>query len=112
MTDDGDRDLRAQFRTLRRDTEVGAPAFSAAMSAVQRRRRRAERARRQVAAIGVGAAAAVALLAVLGPHRKPAVLVDLAASHWEAPTDFLLRAPGTELLRRIPTFTLEGRLLP
>ena len=112
MTTDGDHELRAQFQALRRDTELGAPVFGTTMSGVPERRRRAARARHQVAAIALGAAVAVALLAVLGPHRKAAVLVDLAAAHWEAPTDFLLRAPGAELLRTMPTFTLEGRLLP
>jgi len=38
--------------------------------------------------------------------------VSLAAARWEAPTDFLLRTPGAELLRMLPTFTTEGRLLP
>jgi hypothetical protein len=112
MTDDGDRDLRAQFGTLRHTTELGAPAFAATMSGVPERRRRAARTRRRVAAIAVGAGAAVLLLAVLAPHHKRAVLMDLATTHWEAPTDFLLRAPGAELLRTVPTFTLEGRLEP
>jgi hypothetical protein len=49
---------------------------------------------------------------VLAPHRKRAALVDLASVRWEAPTDFLLRTPGTELLRTVPTFTLEGSLEP
>lgn len=112
MTLDSDHDLRAQFQALRRDLELAAPGFDATMSGVPRRRSRAARARRQVAAIALAGAAAVAILAVLGPHRKATVLVDLAAAHWEAPTDFLLRAPGAELLRTIPTFTLEGGLLP
>ncbi len=106
MTTDGDHELRAQFQALRRDTELGAPVFGTTMSGVP------ARARHQIAAISVGAAAAVALFAVLGPHRKAAVLVDSAAAHWEAPTDFLLRAPGAELLRSIPTFTFEARPLP
>lgn len=112
MTLDSDHDLRAQFQALRRELELGAPGFDATMSGVPRRRWRAARARRRVAAIALGATAAVVLLAVLGPHRKATLMVDLAAAHWEAPTDFLLRAPGAELLRTIPTFTLEGRLLP
>ncbi len=112
MTLDSDHDLRARFQALRRDTELAAPVFDATMSGVPRRRSRAARARRRVAAIAFGATAAAALLVVLGPHRKATVLVDLAAAHWEAPTDFLLRAPGAELLRTVPTFTLEGRLLP
>ncbi len=112
MTRHSDDELRAQFQALRRDTELGAPVFGATMSGVPRQRRRAARARRRVAAIALGAATGVALLAVFGPHRRTTVLVDLAAARWEAPTDFLLRAPGAELLRTTPTFTLEGRLLP
>jgi hypothetical protein len=112
MTNDGERDLRSQFQALRRDTALGTPAFGATLSGVTERRRRAARARRQVAAIALGATAAVLLFAVLAPHHKRAALVDLASVRWEAPTDFLLRTPGTELLRTVPTFTLEGRLEP
>src|SRR5260370_27670270 len=112
MTRHSDDELRAQFQALRRDTELGAPVFGATMSGVPRQRRRAARARRRVAAIALGAATAVALLAVFGPHRKTTVLVDLAAARWEAPTDFLLRAPSAELLPPPPTLPPEERLLP
>jgi len=41
---------------------------------------------------------------------KRVALVDLATTHWEAPTDFLLRTPGAELLRTVPRFTTGGRI--
>jgi hypothetical protein len=111
MTDDTDRDLHEVFQVLRRATE--APAFRGTVASLARRRARVARLRRSV--VGVAVAAAAAALVIFGlirPQGRRAVLVDLAAAHWEAPTDFLLRTPGAELLRTIPTFTSEGRLLP
>jgi hypothetical protein len=112
MTDDSDRDLHAAFQTLRRATE--APAFRGTLDGLARRRARAARLRRRVVGVGFAAAAAAALVifGLVRPQGRRAVLVDLAAAQWEAPTDFLLRTPGAELLRTIPTFTSEGRLLP
>src|SRR5260370_41672464 len=112
MTRHSDDELRAQFQALRRDTELGAPVFGATMSGVPGQRRRAARARRRGAAIALGAATGVALLAVFGPHRPTTVLADLAAARWETPTDFPLPAPGAEPLRTTPPFTLEGRRVP
>src|SRR5439155_1510621 len=72
----------------------------------------AVRRRGRVAGLAVAAAAALLLFAVLRPGGRRKVLVDLDAARWEAPTDFLLRTPGAELLRAVPRLILEGRLLP
>jgi hypothetical protein len=111
MTDDTDRDLHEAFDALRRATQ--APAFSGTLDGLARHQPRAARLRRSV--VGVAVAAVVAAVLVFGLIRsrgRPPSLVDLASAHWEAPTDFLLRTPGAELLRTMPTLTSEGRLLP
>lgn len=116
MTDEIDRDLREQFHALRREAGAGTPEFGFTVTAVARRRQRARRLRRRVSVIAAAAALVLVLFAVRGPRGpdgKRAVLVSLPARRWEAPTDFLLRTPGAELLRTIPTFiTTEGRPLP
>ncbi len=110
MTDGTDRELYEQFHALRREAAAGAPEFRATLARLARRHERNARLGRRVA-IAVAVAAALVLFAV-GRPRKQAIFVDLAAVRWEGPTDFLLRAPGAELLRTIPTFTPQGRLLP
>ncbi len=113
MTDETDRELREQFHALRGDAGAGAPAFGDTVAAVARRRERVRRLRRRVSVVSAAAATVVVLFAVRAPGGKQAVPVNLASQGWEAPTDFLLRTPGAELLRTIPTFiTIEGRLLP
>lgn len=112
MTDDGERQLHEQFRALRHQAGAGAPEFRDVLASLKRRRERAGQLRGRVAGLAIAAAAAFVLFAVLRSGGKRAVLVDLAAARWEAPTDFLLRTPGAELLRAVPRLTSEGRLLP
>ncbi|OLB17020.1 MAG: hypothetical protein AUI99_06200 [Gemmatimonadetes bacterium 13_1_40CM_3_69_22] len=117
MTDDTEQRLQQQFRALRGEVGVGGgtPRFHDTIAGLATRRERAAQVRRRSWEVAGGialAAAAVALLAVLRPGGTRALPVSLAAARWEAPTDFLLRTPGAELLRMLPTFTTEGRLLP
>lgn len=116
MSDETDRELRERFHALRREAGGGTPAFGSTVAALAGRRQRARRLRRWVSVIAASAATAIVLFVVRGPggpDGKRAVLVNLAARRWEAPTDFLLRTPGAELLRTIPTFiTPEGRFVP
>jgi hypothetical protein len=112
MNDDNDRDLHEAFQTLRRATK--AEEFRGTLAGLARRRSRAARLRRSVLGVAVAAAvvAALVIFGLIRPREQRGALVDLATAHWEGPTDFLLRTPGAELLRTIPTFTSEGRLLP
>jgi len=112
MTDDGERQLHEQFRVLRHHAGAGAPEFRDVVAGLVWRRESAGRRRGRVAGLAVAAAAALLLFAVLRPGGRRMVLVDLDAARWEAPTDFLLRTPGAELLRAVPRLILEGRLLP
>ncbi len=104
MNRDHDSDLRDRFAQLRRDDEAGAPAFRATLD------RGAARARRRPAGprpatVALGAAAVLAAIALGGllfrPSRAP-VELDLAATKWRGPTDFLLQLPGDDALRTVP----------
>lgn len=110
MTDD--RALREQFAALRHTTGAGAPSFRSTLAEAARRRRPGTRLRYPVA-VTLGAASVAALaLAVAHSGGRRETLVDLTVVRWKAPTDFLLRTPGDELLRTMPAFTTEGRFVP
>jgi hypothetical protein len=111
MTDENDRDLLQAFHALRRETAPGAPGFRATLSGLAARRDRRARARRRLTIIG--ALVGLVLLVLAGPFADRTRPVRLhVAARWEAPTDFLLRTPGAELLRTVPTFTINGRIIP
>ncbi len=98
-----DRHLRKAFEALRRDAAAGTPPFDATVAAA--RARRAAMPGRRVLALA--AAVVVAVVAVAVVSRRPdrdgvPVEVDLATVRWRAPTDFLLKLPGDELLRSVP----------
>ncbi len=112
MTDDADRSLYEQYHVLRREAGAGTPEFRDILAGLARRRERVARQRRRVTVLAVAAFATLVLLGVVRPNGQRAALVDLAAARWEAPTDFLLRTPGAELLRTVPTFTTDGRIMP
>ncbi len=112
MTDDTDRELRERFHTLRGDVGRGAPAFSATLSSLARLRRSRSGLRHSMAAIAAAASVGLVVFAVAHSGARRAPLVGLAVVRWEGPTDFLLETPGAELLRTVPEFTMEGRLLP
>jgi hypothetical protein len=90
---DDDRDLRDAFARLREAERHSVPRF-----AVQRARRSPARL----------AFALIALLLIVGgafiarrkPHDVPETTVTI--STWRAPTDFLLKTPGRELLDSTP----------
>ncbi len=114
MIEERDGALHEAFRALRRAAEAAAPDFRDTLAGLARRRATVARARRRFGMLAVAAAAVV--LAVLGVTRfgglgSRAAIVDLASTRWEAPTDFLLRTPGAELLRAVPTFTTDVRSL-
>ena len=90
-------ELRERFAGLRREERAGVPAFRRTVTAA-----RARPSRRR---LGFAAAAMLALVALVvtltvrNRHRDP---VDLAGVRVHAPTDFLLKLPGAELLRTVP----------
>jgi len=94
MNDDG---LRALFAAARRRDAARAPGFADTLAVP---RRRPSRARVPLALAAAAVAVVVAAVWLLRP--APEFPIDLAATRWEAPTDFLLRTPGAELLRSVP----------
>ncbi|HEX4575287.1 MAG TPA: hypothetical protein VH158_09160 [Gemmatimonadales bacterium] len=112
MTDESDRGLHEQFQALRREAARGTPAFGAMLAAGAAHRAPPARTRRRVVGITVALAAILVLGTLVRRSGHRAAPVGLVTARWEAPTDFLLRAPGAELLRTVPTFTLNERLLP
>jgi hypothetical protein len=113
-----DAEIREQYRRLRQqDERLGRP-LDTFLPAVRRQPRR-QPYRRQAAGRGplrqlgprlAAAAVALALAAGFGalhwlrprpaPPSEEAVIARL--SHWRAPTDSLLHAPGDPLLRGVP----------
>jgi len=105
MIEHDDRDLRKRFEALRREATAGTPPFQATVTAARARRETAAPPRRR--ALGLAAAAVVALVAIaLISTRRHGdgvrVAIDLTTVRWRAPTDFLLTLPGDELLRSVP----------
>jgi hypothetical protein len=101
--EDDDTDLRDAFAALREADAAQAPPFR-----VPRAEGRAPRGHRLVPWLG-GLLAAAGLAAVLLPRARPLpgpAPTPPAASleRWTAPTDFLLRTPGREILETVPRF--------
>ncbi|MGH7568419.1 MAG: hypothetical protein ACREL9_05535 [Gemmatimonadales bacterium] len=103
MNEARERELRDRFERLRREEADRVPAFRAVLAAAERRRAGRPPARFRLA-LGVIALAAGVVAVVVGVRlfRAPATPVDLAATRWRGPTDFLLRLPGHELLGTVP----------
>lgn len=96
---DDDRELRELFSRLKREDRTRVPSYRTPVARVAPRWR-------PVARLAVAAAVVLIALVLGRPDRTPNMarqLVDLGAATWEAPTDFLLITPGSELLRSIPT---------
>ncbi len=103
-----DRDLRENFDALRREDEGASPAFDPMWDRAARRHtsRRFTAASRQALWAAAGAAflagATILYRAASPPPETVSVDVARAFAEWRAPTDFLLRTPGRELLETVP----------
>jgi hypothetical protein len=103
MREHDDQNLRSRFEALRAQEVAGAASFQATLAAARRRRVAVRGLRTLVVAVaGVVAGTTVGLL--LARHVRPRGVIALAAVRWYAPTDFLLKLPGAELLRSTPQF--------
>jgi hypothetical protein len=114
MTERHDNDLRKRFEMLRGEDAELAPPFPTIVA--RARARRAARPRQVGPSLAAAAVLIVmAVLAFLFTRRDGSrVAIDLAAVRWEAPTDFLLKLPGDELLRAVPLLgrvSLDRRIL-
>jgi len=101
-----DRDLRENFDALRREDAGSSPAFDPMWDRAARRHasRRFTAASRQAlwAAAGAVFLAAILYRAASPPPETVSEDVARAFAEWKAPTDFLLRTPGRELLETVP----------
>jgi hypothetical protein len=104
---DRDREITRLFEDKRRDDEATAPDVRELLS-----RPRLHRARGARATLGLGLASAavivvvasVVLLRPKAPRSSETELLAAAAriASWKAPTDVLLRTPGSDLLSQLP----------
>ncbi|MDQ6888157.1 MAG: hypothetical protein M3068_12850 [Gemmatimonadota bacterium] len=93
-------ELRRRFAQLREADRERVPSFAQTYG----RARRSRRATLRVRPIVIGAVAAVAIAAVWLEHARsfsPSATPPTIAT-WRAPTDVLLRTPGSELLGALP----------
>jgi len=109
MSERDDHDLRDRFQRLRREDAAGATPFRATLAAAATRRAASSRPPALRIAAAAAALAALAVALVLATRGRHGIAIDLARARWEAPSDFLLRVPGAELLRSVPEL---GRVTP
>jgi hypothetical protein len=97
-----DREIRHRFAELRESDRVRAPSF--AETYVRARSRQSRRAILRVRPLLIGAVAAVAIATVWLAYSRSFSTSTATATiaTWRAPTDVLLRTPGSELLGTMP----------
>ena len=96
----GDADLRNAFAVLRRDDAEKVPRFADLLAAADAPQHRPVPLRRLL----VAASLVAALIAGVSLWRQSPAPSPSAVSlaDWTAPTDFLLRTPGYEVLETVP----------
>jgi hypothetical protein len=95
---DDDPDLRRAFAALRADDAGRVPPFRAAAAAGPVRPRPAP----WLGGLLAAGALVGAVLLTVRPGPAPVPSPPWPAEHWTAPTDFLLRTPGAEILETVP----------
>lgn len=95
-------EIRQRFARLCEADRVRAPSFAQIYG--RARSRQSWRAIQRVRPLVLGAAAAVVIAAVWLANARPFSphTVTPAIATWRAPTDVLLRTPGSELLGTMP----------
>ncbi len=107
-SEDLDREIARLFDEERRADEASAPALRELLARPNSRRTSWKRGIGRIALATAAAAAATAGVLLLrpahhrdgGPVTEPPAASQLAS--WKAPTDALLRTPGSELWTRVP----------
>jgi hypothetical protein len=97
-----ERELRSRFAQLREADQESAPSF--AQTHGHARARRSRGATLRVGPLVIGAAAVIAMAAIGLAYARslsPSAATPEIAT-WRAPTDVLLRTPGSELLGEMP----------
>jgi hypothetical protein len=110
-----DEDLRRAFTALRREDAAHAPGLERLLARPQPSRHRTPvRLAGFMAAAAAAGVAAMILAQVFHLFRRPApdgVVAPTVAS-WSAPTDFLLRTPGQDILGPLPRLGGGSALSP
>jgi hypothetical protein len=97
-----DREIRDRFAELRETDRARAPGF--AQTFARARARESWRARQRLRPLVISLAAAVVIAAIWLTQARsfsPSTATPTIAT-WRAPTDVLLRTPGSELLGTMP----------
>jgi hypothetical protein len=114
MTKPGDdeTDFREGFAALRGEDSAKTPAFETLLAGAAAGRGRGRRLPRWGGLLAAASlvAAALAAVAVLRPPRTPSRAASI--EEWTAPTDFLLRTPGREILETVPRIGARPDLAP
>jgi hypothetical protein len=97
-----DSEIRQRFARLREADQESAPSF--AQTYGRARAGRSLRTTRRVRPLVIATAAAVAIAAVALSYARSSSssAVTPEITSWRAPTDVLLRTPGSELLGEMP----------
>lgn len=103
---DEDCDLREAFARLRREERARVTPFPEVLRIAQRRRAERRWPMRVPAMVAVVAALGV-LAARQAGYFDPSPRVAGSLASWVAPTEFLLRTPGEELLSGTPAFARD-----
>jgi hypothetical protein len=107
-----ENEIRRRFAQLRESDRVGAPSF--AQTYARARSRRASAAP-HVSSLLIAAAAAILIVAVWQANsRSLSPSTTTAIATWRAPTDVLLRTPGSELLSTMPALnkSILDKMIP
>ena len=106
--------IRDRFAELREADRLRAPLFAETYARTRARKTRG--ATQRVRPLVIGAAAAIAMIAFSLAHSRsfPSFTAAPAIATWRAPTDVLLRTPGSELLGSMPALnkSMLDKIIP
>ena len=108
MIERDDHQVRKGFESLRREDAARTPPFGVTVAAARARQVTAPRHRALRLAAAVVAVGVVVVVSIWRGRDGVRLQIDLATVRWRAPTDFLLKLPGDELLRSIPQLGSRG----
>jgi hypothetical protein len=107
--DDDETDLRRTFAALRREDTEKAPSFEALLAGAP-----SVRGHRRGGLVpllsGLAAVSLVTVVLAVWTVRHPAPAPMASMAQWTAPTDFLLKTPGREILETVPRFGIQPPL--
>ena len=103
MTAMDDNELRDRFAQLRESDRHHSPGFTQTYGRARPRRRRGSALRVRPLVIGAAAAIVIAVVWITNVRSSPPPTISLPPiATWSAPTDILLRTPGSEVLGAMP----------